>query len=415
MIRMSLGPMIQILIILLHLLIVSDASSFATVSWEETMSNNSDAHVDEDGIFSLQLLPGQQSATTMTRMAFTLWNGKLALYNGQEDMSFYDSRELCQAMNGHMPSIHSDADAAILRKLIGIRARAWLGGKETSFDDQRCKLCPGHCLPANYVCDGDSDCYDGSDEKNCHHGVDYKMNPFTWTDGTPVDYVKWSQKAKECDNSSCCALAFTTVSGYGNGFIIKECHNLRQMVCIVDTFDKGFTQQVSTLIEQDWNDTLKRHEEKIIILTRLNDQIKQFIDQQANQTLASLKSDQGSLLLGWALLRRHANTVRSLFTRKRTDLMERADLLTSRMRSAARKYERLMHQMDQLDNLNTTASQELASKASQMSAAKDRVTEKVAWILVLTCASAFIILCETLITVRAHSKAYHWRSNLHRN
>ena len=61
---------------------------------------------------------------------FHVWNGKLAYYNGDREMNFNDTLELCSSLGGKLPSIHSSDDSQFISRLVGGNSRVWLVRRE---------------------------------------------------------------------------------------------------------------------------------------------------------------------------------------------------------------------------------------------------------------------------------------------
>lgn len=158
----------------------------------------------------------------VTCNTFHVWNGRLAYYNGDREMNFNDTKELCTSLGGVLPSVHSTNDTQFLTRLVGGSARVWLGGIK--------------------------------------NGSDYQ-----WMDGSPFDYHPWLTPDEPSCTGSCCAVGFTTV--ISNGFVAKECQIHRRMICVVRGINTNMEHQI---IPHEINATLERHEQAIQTLTEIN-------------------------------------------------------------------------------------------------------------------------------------------------
>lgn len=86
----------------------------------------------------------------------------------QQPTSWAAAREICSSRGGDLASIHSAAENAAVRALIGHRGKAWLGLKDTSGGGRR----------------GD----------------------FVWSDGTPTDYSNWQSSEPNVKAERCAGL-----------------------------------------------------------------------------------------------------------------------------------------------------------------------------------------------------------------
>lgn len=174
---------------------------------------------------------------------FHVWNGRLAYYNGDREMTFNETLELCSKLGGRLPSLHSDNDTQFLSRLIGSSSRVWLGGVKngTEFSD------------------------------------------YGWMDGSAFDFHPWIPDEPSC-SVKCCALGYTTVGN--RGFVTKECLNHRRMVCIV----RGLNTLMEGQLIPDINATIEKHEQAIQTLTEINFELMNSSMNALKQQFDSLSS-----------------------------------------------------------------------------------------------------------------------------
>lgn len=170
---------------------------------------------------SLFLLVVLYAASSASGNTFHIWNGRLAYYNGDHELNFNDTIELCTSLGGKLPSIHSTDDTQFIARLVGSNARVWLGGLKNG-------------------------------------------SSFEWMDLSPLDHTPWLPDEPAC-NSRCCAIGYTTVGA--KGFVAKDCSISRRMICVVKGLNSNMEHQI---IPQDFNATIEKHEQAIQTLTEIN-------------------------------------------------------------------------------------------------------------------------------------------------
>lgn len=197
-------------------------------------------HLHLSTILILTITSNQLSV--MECNTFHVWNGRLAYYNGDREMSYNDTLELCTSLGGRLPSLHSDNDTRFLSRLIGSSSRVWLGGVKNGTG----------------------------------------ISDYNWTDGSAFDFHPWVPDEPSC-NIKCCAMGFTTVGA--QGLVTKDCQNQRRMVCIVRGLNAKMEGQI---IPHDINATIEKHEQAIQTLTEINFELM-------NSSMNSLKQQFDSL------------------------------------------------------------------------------------------------------------------------
>lgn len=101
------------------------------------------------------------------------WKGDI-LYFQEEKVNLLEAIDICNKMQGHLPSVHSAQDVSELVHLLGqdIKKWLWLGAE-----------------PANHESPGE------------------KFN-YKWSDGSPFDFNDWYPGFPKC-NRKCCGVAIT--------------------------------------------------------------------------------------------------------------------------------------------------------------------------------------------------------------
>lgn len=296
--------------------------------------------------------------SSQQQMSFHIWDGKLVLYNGNRTTDLYEAKELCQGMSGQLPSVHSEADVTRLKTLISRGASIWLGAEDISR---------------------------------------YNL-PFHWMDGSLVDYQKWTVLPSECSSimtgreTRCCGLVFATPFQQLDGFAFQDCHTNHQMVCVIDQFTEELNNQISETLSAEFNDTLKQHEQKIILLTRLNDQVQRFLQVDGKRMMNSFNKNETQVFEGYMLVETEYTRLKRAINGIDTKLMPLYNIFYQNLRKSEQEARGLQQMISKLQ-VNASGIG-LSRDRDDLSTATHELHEKIKFCFLLIAFCTLVLLIE---------------------